>query len=173
MADGEVADPAQELTLRAQVEEASGADLAAALPSAHYFKWLRQPCCSQGEDLAALRGSGLRPAPAVTGGAGLPEGARLCRCPRGCARHGQVLSGLQEALGGSKASTCGNERAHSVSGRICSKLRGSLLPDTVERLTLAYYYMRREVEEQMRLWGEKALRNLELEDILEVEVAAE
>ena len=40
MADGEVADPAQELTLRAQVEEASGADLAAALPSAHYFKWL-------------------------------------------------------------------------------------------------------------------------------------
>ena len=32
MADGEVADPAQELTLRAQVEEASGADLAAALP---------------------------------------------------------------------------------------------------------------------------------------------
>ena len=78
-----------------------------------------------------------------------------------------------QLLAGSKASTCGNERAHSVSGRICSKLRGSLLPDTVERLTLAYYYMRREVEEQMRLWGDKALRNLELEDILEVEVAAE
>ena len=78
-----------------------------------------------------------------------------------------------QLLAGSKASTCGIERAHFVSGRICSKLRGSLLPDTVERLTLAYYYMRREVEEQMRLWGEKALRNLELEDILEVEVAVE
>ena len=42
MADGEeaLAHPAQVLTLRAQVDEVSGAELAAALPSAHYGKWL-------------------------------------------------------------------------------------------------------------------------------------
>lgn len=34
-----------------------------------------------------------------------------------------------------------NERGHSVSGRICEKLRGALKPSTIERLTLAYYFI--------------------------------
>ena len=39
-AEGPLA-PEQVLTLKAQVEEASGAVIAAALPSAHYSRWLR------------------------------------------------------------------------------------------------------------------------------------
>ena len=50
-----------------------------------------------------------------------------------------------QVLAGSKASSCSNERSHSVSGRICSKLRGALLPNSIEQLTLAYHYIRREV----------------------------
>lgn len=71
-----------------------------------------------------------------------------------------------QLLAGAKASTCSNERTHSVSGRICSKLRGSLLPSTVEQLTLAYYYIRREVVVLMNEWGKDAVANLEEEDLL-------
>ena len=37
---------------------------------------------------------------------------------------------VTQVLAGSKASSCSNVRSHSVSGRICSKLRGALLPNT-------------------------------------------
>jgi hypothetical protein len=38
------------------------------------------------------------------------------------------------------ATSTNNERGHSVSGRICDKLRGALKPATVERLTLSWYF---------------------------------
>lgn len=40
-----------------------------------------------------------------------------------------------QVLTGSRFSSCSNERSHSVSGRICSKLRGALLPNSFEQLT--------------------------------------
>jgi hypothetical protein len=70
----------------------------------------------------------------------------------------QVLAGL-------KASTCSNERAHSVSGRVCTKLRGALLPNTIEQLTLAYYYIRREVIAVLKQWGKRAEAMLDAEDL--------
>jgi len=39
------------------------------------------------------------------------------------------------------ASSTQNECVHSVADRICSKLRQSMLPDTIERLTLGYYFI--------------------------------
>ena len=46
--------------------------------------------------------------------------------------------------------------ALSVSGRICTKLRGALLPNSIEQLTLAYYYITREVIAVLKQWGRKA-----------------
>jgi len=47
-------------------------------------------------------------------------------------------------LGGDGNSTCFNERMHSPAGRITEKYRASMLPDSVERLTLGYFFVRRE-----------------------------
>jgi hypothetical protein len=69
-----------------------------------------------------------------------------------------------QVLAGSKASSCSNERSHSVSGRICSKLRGALLPNTVEQLTLAYHYIRREVIAVLKSYGSRAVAILDEED---------
>ena len=72
-----------------------------------------------------------------------------------------------QVLASSKASTCSNERSHSVSGRICTKLRGALLPNTVEQLTLAYHYIRREVIAVLKKLGAGAEAALDLEDLEE------
>jgi len=66
-----------------------------------------------------------------------------------------------QLLAGSKASSCSNERTHSVAGRICSKLRGSLQPSSIEKLTLAYHYIRREVKETLAKWGKEAEAKLD------------
>ena len=68
-------------------------------------------------------------------------------------------------LVGCKAYSCSNERSHSVSGRICSKLRGALLPNTVEQLTLAYHYIRREVIAVLKSYGSKPEAILGEEDL--------
>jgi hypothetical protein len=39
------------------------------------------------------------------------------------------------------ASARNNERVHSVNGRICDKLRGSLKPSNIERVTLAFVFL--------------------------------
>jgi len=70
-----------------------------------------------------------------------------------------------QLLAGSKASSCSNERTHSVAGRICSKLRGSLQPSSIEKLTLAYHYIRREVKETLAKWGKEAEAKLDKEDL--------
>jgi len=50
-------------------------------------------------------------------------------------------------LAGGRASTASNERVHSPSTRINSKLRARMLPDTLERLTMAYFYINIEVQQ--------------------------
>jgi hypothetical protein len=70
-----------------------------------------------------------------------------------------------QVLAGAKASSCSNERTHSVSGRICTKLRGALMPNTIEQLTLAYYFIRREVVAVLKQWGKKAEAILDAEDL--------
>ena len=77
-----------------------------------------------------------------------------------------------QLLAGTKASSCSNERLHSVSGRICSKLRNKLKPDNVEKLTLAYYYVREMVKEWLLKAGKEAEAILDKLD-LEEEQAAE
>ena len=62
-------------------------------------------------------------------------------------------------LAGSKASSCSNERSHSVSGRI-------LLPNSIE-LTLAYHYIRREIIAVFKKLGASAEAVLDLEDLEE------
>ena len=47
------------------------------------------------------------------------------------------------------ATSTNNERGHSVSGRICNKMRGSLKPATVERLTLSWYYIPTAIKSHM------------------------
>jgi len=64
-------------------------------------------------------------------------------------------------LAGSNNATTYNERMHSPAGRIYSKLRSSLKPAKLEHLTLALFYVRRWVEEQM-VRGEDTL---EMEDL--------
>jgi hypothetical protein len=64
-------------------------------------------------------------------------------------------------LAGSNNATTYNERMHSPAGRIYSKLRSSLKPAKLEHLTLALFYVRRWVEEQMAR-GEDTL---EMEDL--------
>ena len=49
-------------------------------------------------------------------------------------------------LAGSSNSTAFNERLHSPAALIFSKLRSSLKPDTIERLTLALFYVRERVK---------------------------
>ncbi len=63
-------------------------------------------------------------------------------------------------LAGSKASSCSNERSHSVSGRI-------LLPNSIEQLTLAYHYIRREIIAVFKKLGASAEAVLDLEDLEE------
>ena len=62
-------------------------------------------------------------------------------------------------LAGSKASSCSNERSHSVSGRI-------LLPNSIE-LTLAYHNIRREIIAVFKKLGASAEAVLDLEDLEE------
>jgi len=76
-----------------------------------------------------------------------------------------LLHYATQVLAGTKASSCSNERAHSVSGRICTKLRGALLPNSIEQLTLAYYYITREVIAVLKQWGRKAGAILDAEDL--------
>ena len=77
-------------------------------------------------------------------------------------------------LGGDGNSTCFNERMHSPAGRITEKYRASMLPNTVERLTLGYFFVRREFlakkeEEKQRLLklNEEAREKLEQEMALQ------
>ena len=77
-------------------------------------------------------------------------------------------------LGGDGNSTCFNERMHSPAGRITEKYRASMLPDSVERLTLGYFFVRREFlakkeEEKQRLLklSEEAREKLEQEVALQ------
>jgi hypothetical protein len=53
---------------------------------------------------------------------------------------------------------------HSVFGRIFSKLRASLLPSSAERLTLGYYYIRKEVEKMLTFTTEAMLDKEEIEE---------
>ena len=69
-----------------------------------------------------------------------------------------------QLLANLKASTCSNERMHSVFGRIFSKLRASLLPSSAERLTLGYYYIRKEVEKMLTFTTEAMLDKEEIEE---------
>ena len=87
-------------------------------------------------------------------------------------------------LGGDGNSTCFNERMHSPAGRITEKYRASMKPDTVERLTLGYFFVRREFlakkeeekqrllkldeEQRVKLEQEMALQELK-DEIIEVE----
>ena len=65
-------------------------------------------------------------------------------------------------LAGSNNATTYNERMHSPAGRIYSKLRSSLKPAKLEHLTLALFYVRRWVLEQMAR-GDDAI---EMEDLV-------
>ena len=73
-----------------------------------------------------------------------------------------------QVLAGSKGTSTSNERMHAVAGRIFSKLRGSLQPCNLEKLTLAYYYIRKEVERLLSKWVEQDETNLDLEDLCNV-----
>ena len=62
----------------------------------------------------------------------------------------------------------GNERTHSVAGRIMSRFRSSMKAETLERLTLAYMVFRRQLEEDAEV-----LRLSKMGDIGSVEVYIE
>jgi hypothetical protein len=64
-------------------------------------------------------------------------------------------------LAGSNNATTYNERMHSPAGRIYGKLRSSLKPAKLEHLTLALFYVRRWVEEQMARGADA----IEMEDL--------
>ena len=51
-----------------------------------------------------------------------------------------------QLLAGCKIATATNERMHSPAEKINSRLRGSLKPDNVERLTMAHIYLRDETK---------------------------
>lgn len=57
----------------------------------------------------------------------------------------------QAILAASSNSTTFNERMHSPAGRIFSDLRSSLTAASVERLTLALFYVRKWVKEKMAM----------------------
>ena len=67
-------------------------------------------------------------------------------------------------LAGSKASSCSNERSHSVSWRI-------LLPNSIEQLTLDYHYIRREVIAVLKKLGASAEAVLAVLDLGDLEEA--
>jgi hypothetical protein len=50
-------------------------------------------------------------------------------------------------LAGCKLATAANERMHSPATRINSRLRARMKPDSVERLTMAYFYLRKAANE--------------------------
>ena len=52
-----------------------------------------------------------------------------------------------QLLAGDTNATCFSERMHSPAGRISSKFRASMLPDKTERLTLAYFLVRMQIEQ--------------------------
>ena len=81
-------------------------------------------------------------------------------------------------LAGLPAASTLNERMHSVSGRIASKLRSTLKPDSIERLTLAFYFLKDAVKKkQERIASILLLDNPELidyadlDEILDAEVS--
>ena len=45
------------------------------------------------------------------------------------------------------ATTCNNERSHVPAARLCSKVRAAIKPDTVTKLTLAYFSLRQRASE--------------------------
>ena len=72
-----------------------------------------------------------------------------------------------QLLAGTKASSCSNERLHSFSGRIWGKLKA----DSVEKLTLAYYYVREMVKEWLLKAGKEAEALLDKLDLEEEQAA--
>jgi len=89
-------------------------------------------------------------------------------------RHPLLYFCAATLLGGDGNSTCFNERMHSPAGRITEKYRASMLPDSVERLTLGYFFVRKEFlakkeEETQRLLklSEEAREKLEQEVALQ------
>ena len=81
---------------------------------------------------------------------------------------------LRRLLGGDGNSTCYNKRMHSPAGHITEKYRAFMLPNTVERLTLGYLFVRREFlakkeEEKQRLLklNEEAREKMEQEMALQ------
>jgi len=67
-------------------------------------------------------------------------------------------------LAGTSNSTTYNERMHSPAARIFSKFRASLVPNNVEALTLALFYVRKWVKDKMKV--DPGV--LELEEALEL-----
>ena len=51
-----------------------------------------------------------------------------------------------QLLAGCKIATATNERMHSPAEKINSRLRGSLKPDNVERMTMAHIFLREETK---------------------------
>jgi hypothetical protein len=51
------------------------------------------------------------------------------------------------------ATSCSNERSHVPAARICSKARAAIKPDTVEKLTIAYFNLRDRVDEVSKAIG--------------------
>ena len=60
----------------------------------------------------------------------------------------------RQLLAGVKISSTSNERMHSPSEKILCAVRGRLLPANVEKLTLSFFYVRKEAVERTREWEE-------------------
>jgi hypothetical protein len=72
-----------------------------------------------------------------------------------------LLNMCAEMLLGGALSSMENERMHSVSGYINSKLRRSLTPESINRLTLCKIYLQKALEKQLEKQLGKKLRTLE------------
>jgi hypothetical protein len=79
----------------------------------------------------------------------------------------------RQLLAGVKISSTSNERMHSPSEKILCAVRGRLLPANVEKLTLSFFYVRKEAVERTREWEEAtalmsaAQKEAALEELLE------
>ncbi len=73
-------------------------------------------------------------------------------------------------LAGFPAASTLNERMHSVAGRIVSKMRSSMKPDSIERLTLAFYFLKdAATKTQERIASTLLLDNPELIDLADLD----
>ena len=77
-----------------------------------------------------------------------------------------------QLLAGDTNATCFSERMHSPAGRIASKFRASMKPDKIERLTLALFLIRMQIEED-EARGKLDAAVLDAEELLAEQALAE